>query len=86
MRHASFADKIAYACLFARNAEEAGQNLVRLVANSECGFGEGIAAWRAVLKEYCESQEDLLQLNRFGANFTTAQWHSILEQTYNGLL
>jgi len=86
MRHEQFARKIAYACIFAKTIEEASENLVRLIATSECGFDEGVAAWRVVMKDYLGSPDDLLGLNRFGANFTTAQWRLILEQVHNGLL
>jgi len=86
MSHEHFAAKIAYACIFAQTVEDASVNLVRLITSSEGGFDEGIATWRVVLKDYLESPDDLLGLNRFGAKFTTAQWHLILEQVYNGLL
>ena len=86
MRHEQFAAKIAYVCIFAKTVEEAAENLLRLIAKRECGFDEGMAAWRDVLKDYLQAPDDLGQLNRFGATFTVAQWSVVLEQVRGALL
>jgi hypothetical protein len=86
MQRETFAAKIAYACIFAQTVEEATENLVRLITNRDCGLDEGATAWREVLKNYRASPEDLGKLNRFGANFTAAQWREILEQVYTAVL
>jgi hypothetical protein len=86
MGHEQFAAKIAYACIFAKTPEDATENLARLIANQECGFDEGVEAWRKVIEDYLGSPpNDLLVLNRFGANFSAAQWRLILEKVISAL-
>jgi hypothetical protein len=86
MHHERFAQNIAYVCVFAKSCEEASENLVRLIANRECGFDEGTTAWCEVLADYLQAPDDLCELNRFGANFTVAQWSLVLQQVQTALL
>ena len=85
MRHKSFATKIAYSSIFARTVEEAAENLLRQITKGQCGFDEGVAAWRAVVADYLQPTEDLSDLNRFGATLTPAQWRQVFEQVRSGL-
>jgi hypothetical protein len=86
MRHEQFASKIAYACIFAKSIEEASDNLIRLIANRQCGFDEGTTAWCNVLTDYLQVPDDLCELNRFGASFSAAQWSLVLQQVRTALL
>jgi hypothetical protein len=81
-----YSSKIAYSCIFSRDVDEASANLTRLIAGGVCGFDEGLPAWVEALQEICETREELLELNRFGANFTAEQWAAILQETRRRLL
>lgn len=86
MRHEQFASKIAYVCIFTKSVDNAAENLIRLIANRECGFDEGTTAWCDVLADYLQVPDTLCELNRFGASFTTAQWSRVLQQVRTTLL
>jgi hypothetical protein len=85
MRFEHLKNKIGYACIFSRSAEEAVTNMLRLIIGKQCGFDEGASAWRAVLHEVLEGQDDLLELNYCGAAFTVDQWRAILKEVIDGL-
>jgi hypothetical protein len=82
MAYELFASKIGYACIFSNTIESAVNNLTRLIGSGDCGYDEGVTAWRTALTGLLINPEALIEMNRFGAGFTSEQWVQILEQVH----
>ena len=69
---------LGYPSIFCRTPEKAADNLLRLIANHECGYVEERETWLAALRSLLEEGFNAEELNLCGAAFTEHQWQQTL--------
>jgi len=72
---------LSYPCIFAKDPEDAIDNLFRLISKKQCGFDEGIEFWKKELSNVLSEELNIKVLNSVGTTYSHEWW----EKTLSGL-
>lgn len=76
---------VGYPCTFSKTPEDAAENLVRLIVNKQLDSSQEPEFWLANLQGILDENYNLLEFNKFGADFSESEWRKILLEVISKL-